>query len=66
MACPGKRKEVPEEIEVVVENQEVPNKEATLEMVRALKDQSEDLCQVIRHLKWLTRSVVLALFKGHG
>jgi hypothetical protein len=42
MACPEKRKAVPEEIEVITERQKVPNKEAAEEVIEVLMDRSEE------------------------
>jgi hypothetical protein len=44
----------PEEMEVVVECQKVPNEEAAVENIRALKDQPGERCLVISLHKQLT------------
>jgi hypothetical protein len=66
MACPGKRETIPEEIEVIAENQEVPNEETAVEMVGALRDLSEDLHLAVKCLRWLIRHAVPSPRKGLG
>jgi hypothetical protein len=41
-ACSEKWKTIPEEIEVVVERQKVPDEEAAVETIRAVEDRYED------------------------
>jgi hypothetical protein len=66
MACPRKREAIPEEIEVIAENQDVPNKETSEEMVGALKDLSKDWHLAVKRLRWLICHAVPALCKGLG
>jgi hypothetical protein len=40
--CPEKREAIPEEGEVIVEYQKVPNEEAAVETIRKLEDRSRD------------------------
>jgi hypothetical protein len=61
-ACPKKWKAIPEETEVREENQEVPNEEATVQIIEALKEQSGDQQPVMGYRnpqKWQTKDNVV-------
>jgi hypothetical protein len=55
-----------EKLEAIAEHQEVPNKEAAVEMIGALKDQSGDWHLAVRYCGWLALHAVPAQCKGHS
>jgi hypothetical protein len=61
-ACLEKREENPEEIDAVMEHQDVPNKGATVETIRALMDQPGDQRHIVGYQnplkKWTQVHVV--------